>query len=74
VVCPAFVPTLVRWERPFESISVRISTTLLDQVAGRVGREAAILRPTAVRRDPFAETIARKLADEADGGATGSGS
>ncbi len=63
VVCPALVPTLVRWDRPFESVSVRISTALLDRVAGSLGRESAALRPSAMRRDPFAATVARKLAE-----------
>ncbi|QDV34607.1 helix-turn-helix domain-containing protein [Tautonia plasticadhaerens] len=68
VVVPALVPTLVRWDRPFESVSVRLSTGLLDRVAGRAGLGTARLRPAAMRRDPFAGEVARKLADEAGGG------
>jgi AraC family transcriptional regulator len=71
VVCPAFVPTLVRWERPFESVSVRMSAGLLDRVAGRAGLDAARLRPAASRRDPFVGEVVRKLADEADAGEGG---
>jgi AraC family transcriptional regulator len=65
VICPAFMPTLARWERPFESISVRLSTGLLDRVAERAGLGLSGLRPAAMRRDPFAGEIARKLADDA---------
>ncbi len=68
VVCPAFVPTLARWERPFDSISVRISTGLLDRVAERAGLGAVGLRPAAIRRDRFAGEVARKLADDAHPG------
>jgi AraC family transcriptional regulator len=64
VICPAHVPTLVRWDRPFDSVSVQISTALLDRVAGRAGRKTSTLRPTAMRRDDFVGTIARKLAEE----------
>lgn len=63
VICPAHVPTLVLWDRPFDSVSVRISTALLDRVAGRAGRKTGTLRPTATRRDDFAGTIARKLVE-----------
>jgi AraC family transcriptional regulator len=63
VICPAFIPTLARWERPFESISVRLSTGLLDRVAERAGLGPGGLRPAAVRRDPFAAEVTRKLAE-----------
>lgn len=63
---PALVPVLVRWERPFEAVSVRLSTGLLDRVAARAGLDVARLCPTAMRRDPFAGEVARKLADEAE--------
>jgi AraC family transcriptional regulator len=66
VICPAFMPTvLARCERPFESISVRLSTGLLDRVAERAGLAAGGPRPAAVRRDPFAAEVARKLAEDA---------
>ncbi|MDR3622977.1 MAG: AraC family transcriptional regulator [Paludisphaera borealis] len=68
VLTPAFVPTLVRCDRPFEAVSVRYSTSLLDRVATRAGLDAGRLRPTAVRRDTFAGEVARKLADEAEAG------
>lgn len=71
VLTPALVPIVVRWDQPFESVSVRLSTELLDRVAGRTGLDAARLRPAAMRRDPFAGEIARKLADEAESGAGG---
>jgi AraC family transcriptional regulator len=66
VVTPALVPILVRFEQPFKAVSVRLSTSLLDQVAGRSGLTAARLRPAATRHDSFAGEIARKLADEAE--------
>jgi len=66
VLIPAFVPTLVRWDRPFEAVSVCLSTELIDRVAERSGLNAARLRPTAMRRDIFAGEVARKLAHEAE--------
>ena len=63
VVCPASVPTLVRWERPFESISVRFSTGMLGRVARRAGFGVNGLSPAAIRRDRFAGEVARKLAE-----------
>lgn len=72
VLTPALVPVAVRWDRSFESVSVRFSTGFLDRVAGRAGLGSARLRPAAVRRDPFAGEVARKLADEAESGAKGS--
>ncbi|WP_406700008.1 AraC family transcriptional regulator [Singulisphaera sp. Ch08] len=66
VVTPAFVPTLVRWDNPFEAVSVWLSTGLLDRVAERSGLNAARLRPAAMRRDIFAGEVARKLAHEAE--------
>lgn len=66
VICPAFLPTLVRWERPFEAVSVRLSTGLIDRVAGRAGLGAGRLRPAAMRRDRFAGEVALKLAEEAE--------
>lgn len=71
VVCPAFVPTSLRCERPFESISVRFSTEWLDRIAGQTGLEAGRIRPAAMRRDRFAGEAARKLADAAVGHGSG---
>jgi len=66
VLTPALVPTLVRWDGPFEAVSVRLSTGLLDRVARRTGLDAVRLRPAAMRRDLFAGEVARKLAAEAE--------
>ncbi|SIO64922.1 transcriptional regulator, AraC family [Singulisphaera sp. GP187] len=71
VLTPAIVPTLVRWDRPFEAVSVRFSTGLVDRVASQAGLDAARLRPAAMRHDPFAGEVTRKLADEAESGRVG---
>ncbi len=71
VLTPALMPTSVRCDRPFESISVRLSTGLLDRVARLTGLEEARIRPVAMRRDVFAGEVARKLAEEVDSGGQG---
>ncbi|WP_422930250.1 helix-turn-helix domain-containing protein [Singulisphaera sp. PoT] len=65
VICPARVHTLVRLNRSFESISLRISTDMLDRAARRAGRTPGSLRPLMMRRDDFVCALARRL-DDAD--------
>ncbi len=61
-VSPAFVATSVRWERPFEAVSIRLATDRLARIAERAGFEPGIsLRPAGMRRDPFLREIAQKL-------------
>jgi len=70
-VTPALVPTLVRADRPFEAVSVRLSTDFLDRVAERSGLETRRLRPAAMRRDSFVGEVARTLGEAAETGGAG---
>lgn len=70
-VTPAFVPVMVRWDRPFEAISVLLSSDLVDRVADRAGLERSRLRPAAMRRDSFVGEVARTLGEAAESGGAG---
>lgn len=70
-VTPALVPVTVRWDRPFEAISVLLSSDLLDRVADRAGLETGRLRPAAMRRDSFVGEVVRTLGEAAESGGGG---
>ncbi|RCS43980.1 hypothetical protein DTL42_18525 [Bremerella cremea] len=62
VLCPARVATGVRTEQSFDSITVRLTTTLINRVRRQTGRTNLRLRPLFGFRDRFLETVAHKLA------------
>jgi AraC family transcriptional regulator len=61
LVWPAYLPGEIRWEKPFDSISVQVSTDLLERVAAEMGVKAGEFRTATLRRGRFIREIVQKL-------------